>query len=127
MAQGFMADERGSLVEPLLCLIVEYSKSRDGSWSSMLSILIESGLIYILLEILREPLGLEGDPCYRSACRVKADACICLTRCFEQMKAKHMKVVPADLGGTLENLSLNAHLPANLRDFAMNALDALNE
>ncbi|KAG9044784.1 hypothetical protein FS837_007543 [Tulasnella sp. UAMH 9824] len=43
------------------------------------------------------------------------------------MKAKDMKVVPPDMSETLEKLSLNEDLPANLRDFAMNALDALNE
>ncbi|KAG8899777.1 hypothetical protein FRC00_000948 [Tulasnella sp. 408] len=127
MAQGFMVDERGLLVEPLLYLIVEYSKSRDGSWPSALSILIESGLFHLLQEILLEPFGFEGDSYYRSACRVKADACICLTRCLEQMKAIDMKAVPDDMGETLENLSLNEDLPANLRDFAMNALDALDQ
>lgn len=127
MAEGLMVDERGLLVEPLLYLIVEYSKSRDGSWPSVLSILIQSGLFHLLQEILLEPFGLEGDSHYRSACRVKADACICLTRCLEQMQAKDMKAVPADMGETLENLSLNADTPTNVRDFAMNALDALND
>ncbi|KIO23475.1 hypothetical protein M407DRAFT_27080 [Tulasnella calospora MUT 4182] len=127
ISQAFTVDERHTLVEPLLHLVVDHSKSQDGSWASVLSILIESGLFRFLQEILLEPFGPEGDFYRRSAYRAKADVCICLTRCLEQMKTKDMKSVPADMGETLENLARNGDLPVNLRDFAMNALDALND
>ncbi|KAG9044783.1 hypothetical protein FS837_007542 [Tulasnella sp. UAMH 9824] len=127
VSKGFAVDDTYRLVEPLLDFIVDHSTSQDKSWPLVLSTLLQSGLFSLLLDILREPFTMEGDSLCRSTSRTKADACICLTRCLEQAKAKDMKMLPATMRGTLEDLARNQDLLLNLREAAMNGLHALND
>ncbi|KIO23471.1 hypothetical protein M407DRAFT_244767, partial [Tulasnella calospora MUT 4182] len=93
----------------------------------MLGILVHSGCLSLLHDLLLKPLEQEEGTWQRIACRMRSQACIALTRCFEQMRAKDMNLVPSDLGKTFVSMATDDSLPQYLRDSASDALQALNE
>ncbi|KAG9034416.1 hypothetical protein FS837_002202 [Tulasnella sp. UAMH 9824] len=120
-------DKPIALLEPLLSLIVDHSKLKDKYWPFMLSMLLHSGCLSVFHEILLQPFPSEKDPLYRTTCRAKAEACIGLTRCVEQMRAKDVKLIPLAIAATLVKLANDETLPSNLLGRASDAFEALRE
>ncbi|KAG9044786.1 hypothetical protein FS837_007545 [Tulasnella sp. UAMH 9824] len=114
----------GSL-EPLFSMIVHHSTLKDHYWPFMLSMLIRGGCFNFFLDILRVPVENEEHPHYRTTCRAKANACVGLTRCFEQMRAKDTEAIPPDTGTILEWVAKDPGLPLDLCERASAALSAL--
>ncbi|KAG8912585.1 hypothetical protein FRC01_005008 [Tulasnella sp. 417] len=120
-------ETKSHLLEPVLSLIVDHSALKDKHWPSMLMTLIHNGCFSLLHDLLLQPLEQEGGTWQRVACRMRSHACIALTRCFEQIRAKDMNLVPSDLGKTFVSIATDESLPQYLRDSASDALDALNQ
>ncbi|KAG8926556.1 hypothetical protein FRC01_008702 [Tulasnella sp. 417] len=116
-----------ALSPPQLTIAAMSKALTDKHWPSVLSMLLQSGLFSFLQNVLEEPFTTEGDSFCRSTCRTKTDACICLTRCLEQVTAKDMKMLPTSTCKTLKNLAQNEDLPLNLREVAVNGTHALND
>lgn len=127
VSRALAEGDKVEMLEPLLALIVDHSTLKDRYWPFVLSILIHSGCLSFFHDILNQPVGSEEDADYRTACRAKSDACIGLTRCFEQMRARDMRAVPSDISLTLEKLEQDDGMTSLLRNRASAALLALNE
>lgn len=127
LTKGLKADDKSSLLEPLISLIVDHSTLKDKYWPFMLSILLHGNCLSLFHEILLRPIPPEKDFRFRASCRAKAEACVGLTRCFEQMRAKDIKTIPSNVGLTLAKLANDEKLPVNLRGGANDALGALKE
>ncbi|KAG8899776.1 hypothetical protein FRC00_000947, partial [Tulasnella sp. 408] len=127
VSRALAEGDKVEMLEPLLALIVDHSTLKDRYWPFVLSILIHSGCLSFFHDILNQPVGPEEDADYRTACRAKSDACIGLTRCFEQMRARDMRAVPSDISLTLEKLEQDDGMTSLLRNRASAALLALNE
>ncbi|KAG8951476.1 hypothetical protein FRC04_006008 [Tulasnella sp. 424] len=124
LSKALSTGDKGASLEPLLSMIVDHSTLKDHYWPFMLSMLIRSGCFAFFLEILKTPLDDEYILC-RTACRAKADACIGMTRCFEQMRAKDTDMIPPDTGTTLASVAVDTRFPVNLCECASEALRAL--
>lgn len=127
VSKALAITNKTEVLEPLLSLIVDHSTLKDPYWPFMLSILIHSGCLSFFRKILKQSVGAEEDVEYRTKCREISDACIGLTRCFEQMRAKDMKAVPSDISLTLEKLEKDDGMTSLVRSSASAALAALNE
>ncbi|KAG8956547.1 hypothetical protein FRC04_000025 [Tulasnella sp. 424] len=127
LSKALKADDKSALLEPLLSLIVDHSRLKDKYWPFMLSILLHCGCLLLFYDILLPPVPPEKDFLYRKTCRTKTDACIGLTRCFEQMRAKDVRTIPSNVGATLVKLANDEQLPLNLRGQAGGAFGALKE
>ncbi|KAG8958589.1 hypothetical protein FRC00_002562 [Tulasnella sp. 408] len=127
LAKSLKTDDKSTLLEPLMSLIVDHSALKDKYWPFMLSILLHSGCLSLFHDILLRPVPPEKDFLFRTSCRAKAEACIGLSRCFEQMRAKDIKTIPPNIGLTLAKLANDEKLPVNLRGRANDAFGALKE
>ncbi|KAG8956447.1 hypothetical protein FRC00_004934 [Tulasnella sp. 408] len=129
LAKSLKIDDKSTLLEPLLSLIVDHSAMKDKYWPFMLNILRHSGCLSLFHDVLLRPAPPEKDFRFRfrTSCRAKAEACIGLNRCFEQMRAKDIKTIPSNIGLTLAKLANDEKLPINLRGRASDALGALKE
>ncbi|KAG9044885.1 hypothetical protein FS837_007360 [Tulasnella sp. UAMH 9824] len=127
LAKSLRVDDKSTLLEPLMSLIVDHSALKDKYWPFMLSILLHSGCLSLFHDILLRPAPPEKDFLFRKSCRAKAEACIGLNRCFEQMRANDIKTIPSNIGLTLAKLANDEKLPVNLRGRANDAFGALKE
>ncbi|KAG8919908.1 hypothetical protein FRC01_001041 [Tulasnella sp. 417] len=127
LSRSLKAVDNIALLEPLMSLIVDHSRLKDKYWPFMLSMLFHSGCLSVFHGILLRQLPEETDLAYRTTCRAKAEACIGLTRCFEQMRAKDVKLVPSNIASTLTKLANNEKLPSTLRGRASDAFGTLRE
>ncbi|KAG8912584.1 hypothetical protein FRC01_005007, partial [Tulasnella sp. 417] len=125
-SEELAVETKSHLLEPVLSLIVDHSALKDKHWPSMLVTLIHSGGLVLLHDLLLQPLEQEEGTWQRIAYRMRSHACIALTRCFEQIQAKDMNLVPSDLGRTFASISTDESLPEYLRNSASDALKALN-
>ncbi|KAG9044787.1 hypothetical protein FS837_007546 [Tulasnella sp. UAMH 9824] len=127
LSEGLDVAAKSPLLEPLISLIVDHSELKDRHWPFMLRNLVHGGCLSLLHDLLLHPLEEEEGTWQRIASRMRSQACIALTRCFEQMQAKDMNLVPSDIGKIFVNTATDESLPLYLRDSASDALKALNE
>ncbi|KAG8919907.1 hypothetical protein FRC01_001040 [Tulasnella sp. 417] len=125
LSRSLKAVDNIALLEPLMSLIVDHSRLQDRYWPFMLSMLFHSGCLSVFHGILLRPSPEETDLAYRTTCRAKAEACIGLTRCFEQMRARDVMLVPSNIAPTLTKLANNEKLPSTLRGRASDAFGTL--
>ncbi|KAG8913622.1 hypothetical protein FRC01_004454, partial [Tulasnella sp. 417] len=127
LSRSLKAVDNLALLEPLMSLIVDHSRLKDKYWPFMLSMLFHSGCLSVFHGILLRQFPEETDLAYRTTCRAKTEACIGLTRCFEQMRAKDVQLVPSNIASTLTKLANNEKLPSTLRGRASDAFGTLRE
>ncbi|KAG8853767.1 hypothetical protein FRB96_008022 [Tulasnella sp. 330] len=109
--------------EPLLVLVVEHTKLADPYWPEMLATFIQAGVIDFLLRIALLPLPNElGHRDYRVIQNAKRDALIAVVRIFEQIMAKDVSCVGAEVMSGLEQLSKDEAQPLAVQWQANEAL-----
>ncbi|KAG9022787.1 hypothetical protein FRB95_014143 [Tulasnella sp. JGI-2019a] len=113
--------------EPLLALVVERSKTLNPLWPRTLSSLIQAGVIDFLIRIAQQSLPDDlGHRDYRVIHVEKRDALITVVRIFEQMMAKDVQCIGADIPSSLKSLVNDTSQPLSVQWQAKTALQWWN-
>lgn len=112
------------ILEPLISLIVDHSVARDSHWPTMLSALIQAGVVRYLVGVATLPLPLYSDGMlWRIIHNAKRDALIGIVWCFELMLAKDIARINRDALDALESLSADGRQPMSVQGQAKRAIE----
>ncbi|KAG8881827.1 hypothetical protein FRB97_009092 [Tulasnella sp. 331] len=121
-AAAIMADSYG-ILEPLIALIVDRMAEPDPYWPTMLSALIEAGLIDYLMRIANLSLPPQEHALFRVVQGAKRDAVTGVLRCFEQMSVRDVSHIKWRIFSLLKQLMDDEFQPLAVQDLAKAALD----
>lgn len=109
-----------------MSLIVDHSKEGDRHWPAMLSNLIHGGITDYFIGVALLSVPDQRHPKYRDICRVKVDALTGLARCFEQILARDIACVRADVAEILGGLIDDENMPMLVQATAAWAIQVWN-
>ncbi|KAG8980937.1 hypothetical protein FRB94_009318 [Tulasnella sp. JGI-2019a] len=110
------------ILEPLMALIVDHSADPDAFWPTMLSALIQAGLVDYLMSMAVSLLPGQGDRLYRVVQEAKRDAVTGVLRCFEQISQADSGNIGWGVFDALEQLIRDQAQPLPVQDIAKIAL-----
>ncbi|KAG8981522.1 hypothetical protein FRB93_008578 [Tulasnella sp. JGI-2019a] len=123
----FQSHQSALRSEPLLALVVERSKTLDPLWPRTLSSLVQAGVIDFLIRVAQQSLPDDlGHRDYRVIHVEKRDALITVVRIFEQMMAKDVQCIGADIPSSLKSLVNDTSQPLSVQWQAKTALQWWN-
>lgn len=125
--KGYIEDaafeQSTSILEPLLALIVDHSSDPDRIWPTVLSRLMESGIMDYFCAIATLPLPQDRHPSFRDVQRAKRDGVTGILRCFEQITETDARMVSVVHLETLQTLIEEVGQPMLVQRLAEVALD----
>ncbi|KAG9024278.1 hypothetical protein FRB95_011722 [Tulasnella sp. JGI-2019a] len=119
----FQSNQLALRSEPLLALVVEHSITPDPLWPRTLSSLIQAGIVNFLIRVAQQSLPDDlGHREYRVIHGAKRDALITVVRIFEQIMAKDLHYIGADVPSSLRIIADDTKLPWSVQWQAKTAL-----
>ncbi|KAG8995241.1 hypothetical protein FRB94_009316 [Tulasnella sp. JGI-2019a] len=110
------------ILEPVLALIVDHSAEPDPYWPTMLSSLIQAGVVDYFTTMAMLALPDATHNLHRVVHKAKRDGVTGLLRCFEQMSVKDVKYVGWHVFNTLEHLVTGEAQSLSVQDLAKTTL-----
>ncbi|KAG9000044.1 hypothetical protein FRB94_005673 [Tulasnella sp. JGI-2019a] len=117
-----ISDGSYKILEPLTALIVIHSAEPDAFWPTMLSALIQAGLVDYLVSVAAMEAPGQEDRLYRVVQEAKRDAVTGILRCFEQMSRTDSNIIGWKVFHVLEKLVRDEAQPLPVQDTAKIAL-----
>lgn len=112
-----------SIMEALMALIIDHSVEPDIYWPTMISVLIQSGVVDYLQQVAALPLPEEANAKYRVVQDAKREALIGIVRCFEQMLAMDIGCIGPEVQMTLNTLRCDESQPLSVQWQANKAIE----